>query len=1197
MKTLADWYPGDAIVLGTVEVLVMLTIIVVLTWLATGVIARRRAVLAGALWLSALIVVLGLPGLALLAPQLPWRIGVVELSVGNGAPPPEHPQASPAAMPAHMDETAPVDTAASVADMPRLARTPVAESTHTAGLAEKQATVTAQRGKSASAPSAVVDQAIPVENDPRELTGDPRHASATLLLAVWAAGSMWLALQLVIGVCRIRHLERGLRPMDAEPWTAVMAEVARVMPGRRMPEVCLSRDVRSPLVAGILRQRIVLPEAFLERSTQRQVREVLLHELAHVLRGDAWVRLLERLAVILFWIHPLVHLLTRRLDEAREEVCDNHVLAHAEAPHYAETLLAVAQMCYPTPQLEGYLTMMPRHANLERRVVDLLDRRRDTATRLPWRHRLCLGGIVLMMFVGIASIGMRGAAGAVESESQQDVKSGDKAVDKAAVVGQVGGTVVHAADGSPVSGADVRLLRRGTYSGEPPTRKTTTNARGEFIFDALAPGEYRVWSFHGNLMSRSRMYRGEIVSVGPDGASKPVVLKLQPGLAVRVKVLEQADGKPIVGARVRLIWTDTDRDRFTDARGEVELTGLTAETWHIEASAKDHAAVRRILNLASEQPASLELKLSPGGFVEGRITGTDGKPIGGVGVNVYPSADDGSPLDYVETDADGRYRFDHLHLGRTLKLYAAKLDYLPLTREFHIDAGNGRRAHVDLVLSRRPHGGSVQGVVTDSDGKPVAAAEVSNHGMSSREVRRVQTDARGKFLIDDVYHDSLGHQLIVRARCFAPQKVEFEPGPAAKPAEVTVRLEPGHRIRGRVENEAGKPIAGVHVYFAHANRGSGGQFGGHTTTNAEGRFQFDSLPPDTPFTFVATGYSEIPERQLPLDGNEEVVVTLKSQGFIKGRVIDASTGKPLPRFNVRITFSPERQPDEPVGILLSHRCNPGEDFSSPTGQFALKDLLAGMPLQVTVSAPGYRRQALTRVVPQPDAEATPVEIRLAPEDPAKLVIIRGKLVDHKGQPVRGADLRLIVASDRPAQRDSYPFNWDMIESGQVEQIAGVLQMQRLTTGPDGAFVFKAVPADAEIELVYWGKGIAPNRVDHLEALSARERESMEIKAIAPARIFGAIDPKVFPAFNSIQLSGQIRFFQAKISADRKTFVIEDVLPGDFEVQVYGPAVRSRTVPDAFETPVIGRRSVTLQEGSEVRVDLGQGDRVKDDPNP
>jgi RNA polymerase sigma factor (sigma-70 family) len=757
--------------------------------------------------------------------------------------------------------------------------------------------------------------------------------------------------------------------------------------------------------------------------------------------------------------------------------------------------------------------------------------------------------------------------------------------------GKVTGRVVHADDGKPVGGADVRLLRSQSYAGELPVRRVTANAQGEFTFDGVAPGKYAIWAFHGNLASRSRMHECDVVSVAPDGTAKPVLLKMRPGILVRVRVLDRSDGKPIAGARVRLIWTDSDRDRTTNAKGEVELPALTPETWHIEASAKDRAAVTRILNLANEQPAMLEFRLPAGGSVVGTVTGEDGKPVAKVGLNVY-RGEDGNPLGYVETDADGRYRFDHLDLGETLRLYAGKLDFLSQSVNFSVESVQ-RAARVNLVLKKRPHGGSIHGVVTDPQGKPVAGAELFNQGGSSDEVRQAKTDEHGKYRLEHLYRGTFRHEVVVRAKGLAPQRLEVRPGTAAQPAEVNIQLEPGHTIKGRVVNEAGKAVPDVWVYFGHRESPDGMYYGGRATTDAQGRFHFDSLPAGTPFSFHARSYTQRSDVALPLDGDKEVIVTLKSAGVIKGRVVDAATSKPLGRFNVSITFSPDRQQDEPAGGLTSSRVAPGEEFASPEGRFVLKELMAGMSLQVSVTAPGYRRQVLRRVVAQPDAEAEPVEIALKAEDPAKLLTIRGRLLDHKGKPVRGADVRLIAATDRPKERDSFPFNWDMIESGQVEQAAQVVQVQRLTTGADGAFVFQRVPGDVELELVYWGKGVPGARIDQIDALSAKDLGDMEIKALAPARIVGKLDRKVFPEFESISLSGSTRFYRATVAADGKGFTIDDLPPGKYEVQIYGPAMRVPNRPAAFETQVIGRRTVMIEVGQQATVEMGAADATKE----
>jgi protocatechuate 3,4-dioxygenase beta subunit len=769
-------------------------------------------------------------------------------------------------------------------------------------------------------------------------------------------------------------------------------------------------------------------------------------------------------------------------------------------------------------------------------------------------------------------------------------------------MGNVTGKVVLAAEGTPVSGAEVRLIRPSNNAEKRPTRRATTNAQGEFRFDGVAPGKYEILCFHGLLASRTKMYQGDRVVVDKNGDSKPVVLKMHPGVAVRVKVLCQATGKSLKGARVRLIWADIDRDHFTDDRGEVLLQPLTAESYHVEATAEDCAGEVRIVNLGNEQPAALEIKLAPGASVQGTVKDETGKPIAKVGINWYASVDWAQPRDYVETDAQGHYRLDNLPLSQNLQLFLGKLDYLSERKEFRLDSKPGSLTQLDLLMKRRPHGGSVLGVVTDREGKPIAGAELINQGGASNETRKAKTDAQGKFLLDNVYSDGIGHTLVAKTKGYAPRRMEFKPGPASKPAEVNVQLEPGHRIKGRVVNESGKPIAGAQVYFAHGNMHPGFDFGGSATTDEKGRFQFDSLPADTPFTVIADGYSQIPEIKLPLDGEQEVEVQMRSQGVIKGQVVDSATGKPVGRFTVRINSSEDRQPEEPSPGFLSTRVYPGEEFVSANGEFVLKDLLVGEPLQVMVLADGYGRQVVRRAVAQVASDGETLTIRMTALDPSKLLKVSGKLINHQGQPVRGGEVRLIVASNRPdparpgpnnrvPRRDEYPFNWQMIESGQIDQMANVLQFQRQTTAADGKFLFERVPGGAEIELAYWGKGVPDGRLDHLEKMPAKERTNLTIKAPAPGRVVATIDKKVFGEYGSIQLSGSNKFYQATPSPDGKNFIFDDLPAGNYEVQIYSKPMRVEEHPGAFTQKVIGRVSVKVDEGKEEKVELGEADKA------
>src|SRR5262249_40184073 len=143
--------------------------------------------------------------------------------------------------------------------------------------------------------------------------------------------------------------------------------------------------------------------------------------------------------------------------------------------------------------------------------------------------------------LAVASFGLHGAARAQDDKGTAAAEKQSKDVARGKVTGQV----VLAADGKPVAGASVRLIHQGTTSVTPPTRRVLANDKGEFAFDAVAPGRYRVVGFHGNLASRPRMYEGGVMTVAADGTAKPIVLKMRPGISMRVKVLSQDDDQPI----------------------------------------------------------------------------------------------------------------------------------------------------------------------------------------------------------------------------------------------------------------------------------------------------------------------------------------------------------------------------------------------------------------------------------------------------------------------------------------------------------------------------------------------------------------------------------------------------------------------------------------------------------------------------
>ena len=95
---------------------------------------------------------------------------------------------------------------------------------------------------------------------------------------------------------------------------------------RRLPQLRISSCVESPLLVGLWRPAIILPERVEEKFDEAELRLMIAHELAHLKRHDLAWNWLPTVAAWIFFYHPLVWLMIRRWSEAQEAACDEMLI-------------------------------------------------------------------------------------------------------------------------------------------------------------------------------------------------------------------------------------------------------------------------------------------------------------------------------------------------------------------------------------------------------------------------------------------------------------------------------------------------------------------------------------------------------------------------------------------------------------------------------------------------------------------------------------------------------------------------------------------------------------------------------------------------------------------------------------------------------------------------------------------------------
>jgi beta-lactamase regulating signal transducer with metallopeptidase domain len=163
------------------------------------------------------------------------------------------------------------------------------------------------------------------------------------LASLWAAASLYRAIDLAIHAVRLRALWKDATPVPAEKLNLLSILENSSHAGRHI-EVCTTLKQDRPGVIGFFAPRILIPEWLLDRLTPAELTQIVLHETEHIRRGDDWTNLLQKVGLVLFPLNPALLWMDRRLCLEREMACDEAVVRATRAPRaYATCLTNLAE--------------------------------------------------------------------------------------------------------------------------------------------------------------------------------------------------------------------------------------------------------------------------------------------------------------------------------------------------------------------------------------------------------------------------------------------------------------------------------------------------------------------------------------------------------------------------------------------------------------------------------------------------------------------------------------------------------------------------------------------------------------------------------------------------------------------------------------------------------------------------------------
>ena len=295
--------------------------------------------------------------------------------------------------------------------------------------------------------------------------------------------------------------------------------------------------------------------------------------------------------------------------------------------------------------------------------------------------------------------------------------------------------------------------------------QVTTDARGEFLFEDLAPGDYNVIA----SLKGWRADRAQRVKTNSDN----VVIEMSKEATVCGEVVDAATGQPVPSFTIRMRFhygpdvpssPSEQTQTFQSAKGDFCIEGVPPSEYVVEAQAPGYApGFSSNFSVAQGKSVNgITIRVGRGGSISGRIVDPEGKPIAQARITTHDKEWTDDPFTQslgiayptnvtateARTDSDGRFLLSSLH-PETYQIQIQAPGYTSFARS-DVSVGDGVETKLgDVKLGR---GGTLRGTLYDPAGKGLVGGQIHLRPADGGTPYQYQTKSGvdGKFVIANI---------------------------------------------------------------------------------------------------------------------------------------------------------------------------------------------------------------------------------------------------------------------------------------------------------------------------------------------------------------------------------------------------------------------------------------------------------------
>ena len=171
------------------------------------------------------------------------------------------------------------------------------------------------------------------------------NSKSVTISQFWIIGVVIFTFKFLFSLGYIQYINHPSGLKNNKRFDTILARLKDKMEINRNIFIAESKRVITPVVSGFIKPIILFPASVATTLTNEEIEIIVAHEIAHIIRNDWIVNMIQSIVEILFYYHPAVWWISAHIREERENCCDDIALQNGfNNLDYARVLVKLKDM-------------------------------------------------------------------------------------------------------------------------------------------------------------------------------------------------------------------------------------------------------------------------------------------------------------------------------------------------------------------------------------------------------------------------------------------------------------------------------------------------------------------------------------------------------------------------------------------------------------------------------------------------------------------------------------------------------------------------------------------------------------------------------------------------------------------------------------------------------------------------------------